>query len=1121
MPALALALVALLWSAAVQAADPPTETAAESSSRALLDALEERQMPDVTLAVLARIEADPEASQQLKREAAFRRAAALIGVSKTEADAKKRAAMLDDAQTSLEAFLKSGTPTDRQAIAAYTQMGSLLVERGRSKVDQAARPGADAKALGAEAIAFFDAAIKNLQGTAEPGKPIDKVTNAEDAVLKVLREVDAQIAAIKSTGKDDDKEKDKDKGDKDKPADKAKPLRLKPAQRRQLEALEAEQEALRGKLIQTRLTTAAAVFEKAKAYPEKSKERTDTLTKSSEMFKAIADKYSTKGGGIFARFYEGRNYAMLEQWSLAANTLLPLTLLEDRIPLAIRLRCMALNTTLECFLAEKKFDQFDLAARKFALEDVARLPGASLDADWLGLKYRAAKILDLQADAIDPKDPKSKGERARLQSDAKKLAVEVARANADFADEARELAAKLGKVVAEGEQTFAGAMDEARVSLTTMQAKLAEAKAAAAAKDAAREGPARSEAAAARDDTVAKLETALKLAGIAAPLAADAGGDDSLAEDVTIDDVNQARYLLTYLLYDARRFPEAAALGRMLAERYPNAKGSRQAAKIAMASWQQAGQEAEGEAREAARGQAAELAGIVMKTWPDEAESADAAVIAISTAAAARDPKSIASIIGQIPSASPRRAEVLLRAGVALWREVQEARRLEAEVRPPEATLTGWKQTATQALDDGLAALADATSLPPAPVGSLAIAGALSRVQIAMEDDDDARAAALLKQPVYGPWTLVSGDKAVLKQGPLAEAALTLALRLFIQTEDFDSAQQAMAGLEKAAGQGDEASAKLTAMYLSMGRDLQSQLESLGGDGKPDPKVAQRARKILGGFEKFLDGVAARDPKTSSQIWVATTYLTLGSGKGTGAVVPAANKASYLQKSADVYAKLLARRDEPEVGRFEPSIRLRMANIYQELGDWKNAREQMDWILADAKRQNSLEAQISAAEILQAAGMAAAEAGDAEQANTLLREAAGGRRGDPVVVWGWGNIANKLARQGLSGAGEKAQQNRDAFFNARLRVVECLLARAKLPGKERDRDKRLETAETAIAITRKLYPDLGGDASANRYERLLKEVQKERGKAADGFKALDEQGQAAASPVEVGAGESR
>ena len=922
------------------------------------------------------------------------------------------------------------------------------------------------------------------------------------------------------------------------------------------------------------------MFEKAKAFPDDAKERAETLAKSAAMFKAIADKYPTVGAGLFARYYEGRNYALLGQWEKAVTTLAPLVVLDQKVPLAIRLRTLAVNTTLESLLGEiatikglpepqlterykkefagatasraadktaadktaadktaadktaadktaaekvaaltaKQFVRFDAATRAFALEDVRRLPGASLDADWLGLKYRAAELLDVQADSINPKDQKLKADQTKLQADARKLAVEVARANADFAEQARKLAAKLGRTVAEGEKTFADVMQEAKTSLGIMQGKAADANAAKAAKDAVREAAARQEVAAARDAAVAKLQEALGLAGLAEPLSAGSTDEPNLAEDVSIDDVNQARYYLTFLLYEGGRFPESAGLGRMLAERYPNAKGSRQAAKIAMAAWQQAAQKGEGQTRDEARARAAELAAIVMKTWPDEPESADAAVIAIAAAAAAKDPAAIASIIPQVPATSPRQPEVLLRAGIALWREVQEARRQEQGVRPDEATIDSWKATATKALDDGLASLADTQALPAAPMGPLAVAGALSRVQISMETGDDRRAAELLQHPIYGPWTLVAGDNAAANQGSLAEPTLTLALRLFIQTEDFAKAERAMAGLEKAAGQGDEASAKLTAMYLSMGRDLQAQLESLGsGEQAASPAVRARAERILTGFEKFLDGVAARDPKPSSQIWVATTYLTLGSGKGTGAIVPAAKKAAYLKKSADVYQKLLASKDDPEAGRFEPSIRLRMASIYQELGDWPNAQQQIDWILSDSKRQNSLEAQISAAQILQAAGMAAAAAGDNDAANNLLREAAGGRKGTPAVIWGWGNIANKLARQGIAGADEKAQQARDNFFDARLRVVECLLARARLPGGDKqDRAKRLETAEVAIAMTRKLYPDLGGEAFAKRYERVLKDVQRERGQEPTGFTALDEQARAAGTRGSAG-----
>ena len=59
------------------------------------------------------------------------------------------------------------------------------------------------------------------------------------------------------------------------------------------------------------------------------------------------------------------------------------------------------------------------------------------------------------------------------------------------------------------------------------------------------------------------------------------------------------------------------------------------------------------------------------------------------------------------------------------------------------------------------------------------------------------------------------------------------------------------------AGTGPEATAKLTNMYLAMGRDLQGQLEALAAaQGDAAAAAPAAVLGILAGFEMFLEGVA-------------------------------------------------------------------------------------------------------------------------------------------------------------------------------------------------------------------------------------------------------------------------
>ena len=1038
-------------------------------------------MPDVVLWVLERLEKDPDAAPEFKKEVPFRRAAALVATSRSESNAARRAEVYDRAVREIDAFLKD-SPEGERAIQAYLQKGNLLIERGRAKVEESKRPGQDAAKLRAESLPFFDAAIKALEGPVrKDNAPIETVSNAEDAVLKLLREVDASLKDLRGDGTDKKDDADKE-GDKPKPKPK-KPVR-KPGAARLMGELEERQDELRALLLKTRLLIAGAYYEKSRALEPKSKEWEATLTESANQYKELYAKYRTRGAGLFARYYEGRNYVVLGKRKDALAALADIRALDGEgiIP---GLRAKAINSSLECWLEDKKYDEFDERLQKLAL---APLTPERIDHDWLGMKYRAALLLEKRAAAMPEKE---KTKRAPLLRDAKRLAMEVAKVNRDFSSESKALLAELGKQVPDDldgvAATFDAAMDSARTNLAAMQARQAELKQAEAAKNEAAINAAKKELAAERTKTIASLRRATPLAG----------PDD-------LEGLNQSRSWLAYVLYEDQRLHEAAALGDFLVERYPSAKGSQQAARIAMASWQQLQKQPVAAWADEAKEKCVETAEMIMRTWPDRPEAADAAVIAIAAATEAREPERIVEIMTKVPAASPRRAEVLLRAGGALWREVQEKSRLDEAARPPAATLAGWRTQAAKAIDDGLAGMAAGNG--PAVV---TVAAALARAQMAMEDGENARVAALLEHPAHGPWTVLNGSDPAYTQGPLATATATAGLRYFIETEQSEKAVQAMKKLEQLAGAaGAEASARLTSMYQSMGRDLQSQLMTLAsGPTAGTPQAQARAAAILTGFEKFLEGVA-KDPKLSSQMWAATTYLNLGSGEGTGSAVPKAKADGYLDRAAAIYEGLLSKGGD-EIAKFEPSIRLKMANVYREREKWDEAQKHIDWILSDKKRQNTLDFQTQAAELLQQAGLKTTD--KAQQAEYFGKAISGyKRRGNAGEIWGWGwaVISNRLEQQAFAGSDEKAMEARRKFFQARLNAVKCRMEKAEaLP---QEREKELQRAFDYIEITFKMHPELGGPDTRKAFDKLLKEIEKRQNKPSSGVDGLKQAAEAAA-----------
>ncbi len=1089
----------------------------DTTARRLLEALQDRGMPDVSLWLLDRLaRPDSGISAELTGELEYRRALALVSAGRAEPSMEKRLKTFEQAQVAIDAFLSTQLPQtalpdgaddidrldaeiaalDRETrrINANIQQGKLRQERGRLQQAEAAREAGSgtsgetkarvspaAAAVFREAVVSFRAAEQLITSSPIAGgdgdssdsdaSDADEEGSLLDRVRKLLERVDAAV------------------GDRRPRAARGGRSRVEASRllREWQVGLSERQDTLRNKLLEVRLLLGEAFFEVASALDVGSDEWRAAIEESIAVDKEMYEKYRTLLAGQVARVSQGRSEAALarampvqaeaavgesdrdRQFAKALATLADVRALSGGGTIEA-LRARAYNVSLECWLeilpedAYAGFDGLDEGDVRLAVAGGG--PPESLNADWLGFKYRTALLLSRVVAASrtspGPKNPLLTNAGRSIQQ----LATAVAKANREFSSEARELLSSSADVSIA--VSFASLMDRSGVAIATMQAASSD-----------------EEKTAAREEAVALIRKALPL-----------------AEDVETAELNRARYMLTFLCYDGDRLLDAAAMGEFLATWYPNAPGSLQAARIAMASLQKLSSDPNPARAAEARNRCGMVAVLILENWPEDPATQDAAAIAISAAASSGVPDRIFSLVEKIPE-QIRDADISLRAGIAAWKAIASLQSATGDEQPSSDDLAHWQQEAAALLDSGLAAESDAEAGQP---GQLAVAAALAASQIAVNTGDLARATEVFEHPQYGPWTiLTTGSEPAGVAGSMAEDILRFGLSLFIQTEQIEKAEIAMTRLEAVAA----APAQLTATYLRLGRELQAQLEQLAsssGDGQLDAESRQRAINILDGFERLLDAVAASQTSSmQARLWVATTYLELGSaGLGTGeaagigVVVPQAKADGYLARAASAYEAVLEAGDE-QTQRYEPSIRFKLAELYRVTGKFDEAVENIAWILSDPSRVNWVDGQFEAARILQQAGEATA---DTTAANRLLTEAIAGRSDGSAVFWGWGGLASRLSRKAVvpADADEAARTASHQFFQARLELARC---RKAIAGKSAaGREEALLKAERDITVTYRLYPELGGPEMRDAFDSLLKQIQKERGQPVEGLAAI-------------------
>ncbi len=165
------------------------------------------------------------------------------------------------------------------------------------------------------------------------------------------------------------------------------------------------------------------------------------------------------------------------------------------------------------------------------------------------------------------------------------------------------------------------------------------------------------------------------------------------------------------------------------------------------------------------------------------------------------------------------------------------------------------------------------------------------------------------------------------------------------------------------------------------------------------------------------------------------------------------------------------------------AIRQRVAENKRRLGLYTEAVDEYESLLKE--KNTLLPLQVAAAETLQEWAM---NHDNDATASELFNKAIVGDRVDRstrpprYVIWGWSGLANRTS---------KREDLRDQFHQARVQLATCRFEQA---GKQSDPTARKNgylKAKRDIQLTNQLFPELGGDAWRDKYDELLKRIQRQ------------------------------
>jgi len=1005
---------------------------AEEPASRFLKGLRERGLHDLALDYINKMEKSPLAPKDFKQTIGFEKGVTIVNASHAERDLTLKNKMLDEAQNTLEAFIKDN-PTHALASEAETQLGNLLVSRAGMLAEQAKSKPEQADELNKQAAGLYAEALKLFTNT--------------------IAKLKQRLTEMRKINLNDPKNS----------------------------ALAGQRDQMRAAYVQTQLLRAVVYEEQAEIFPEGSAEWKKSLEQAIAEFEVIADKYRTMMAGLLSQLFQGRCYQKLGEHEKALDALLNLVGSEPSDPPAVRnLRQQATSLAIPSWIHEKQFQEATTYGQELA--STIR-PSEQRTPAWQEMQLLLSDAhweysLKLKAD--------NKGKEADKQSDlAEGLALIVSKIDSVHQQGARERLVKYGRMkqddLFQEPLNFADAKDAGKAALKAWQA----------APKRAKELPA---LIAAEKNEEKKLELQVELAAVQEMVKA--GPVKSLEFfqkalqfvklDTPISDVNVVRYYLGYLYYLEKDLVRAGIVGDFVARKHPSDEVARHCAKIALASYVQEYIGSKSEDKSLESHLILEFGRYVATQWPDT----DEGVLAASTVAPFMiKEKRLAEaevFVNQIPEKpaknAEKRGEAEIKLGQAYWNsyltKLGAFGKLPADQQPAaEKVLEAEKTAAEKYLSLGIGRVKDIAEVDK----RLAIA-VLSLGQIYVYIDQPEKAVEVFELPRIGALTLLKEKSPATQDGGYGTEVYRTAMRAYIGAlattkepgEVIKKANAAMQGLKGELGDSPEAQQKLTGIYQSLARGLQIQMEKSTGEQK---------NALAKGFRSMVEQVATGSNEFSTLNWASDTLYKMGEGLNDGSDGGATAARPYYAQATDIYTKMI------DLGKknsdFFPSpglalqVKLGHARALSAMGQNAESIELFADILKESNAMLSV--QLEAARSYQRW----AEEGETEHFATAYRGSHLNEKGDKYIIWGWAQLANRT--QGNA-------EYQDEFFEGRYNFAYCLFKEAQSQSGE-EQSATMKKARTAISSMFSTYLEMGGPEWEPKFDSLFAQVQSALGEA--------------------------